>query len=627
MILIENRNYLRSHNHSLLDRLNQTEGRPGKGAEVELSRQGTPTLKLDINGVSQYVHSKYDPERETERLINGLPSLEKFNHVLFIGTGLGYSVKAFASAYPDKRFSLYEPDKRVLTQLLSIQDLNEWAGQLALITDDERELKGYFRDSASRRGEQFYFCILPIYQKVYQKQIDRLLKELRDTLTGERGNLATNISFQKRWTINAVRNFPYLLRTANVLHDVDKSLFRDKPVVIAAAGPSLNEEWDNLKQIKDKGLAYIFSVGSAVNGLIHHGIYPDAVCTYDPQSFNYRVVKIVDEKGIRSIPLIFGSTVGYETIENYQGPMLHMVTSRDSIAASFLKYQDEDKLSVEMVNDAPSIAVVAFQMLARMGADPIVLAGQNLAYLNNQYYAEGISYENFSNAIPEAVKHQAIKTNDVYGHEVFTTTSFNNMRRDLELYIRACPKTEVINTTKGGTAIEGTKFIPMEQVIKEKLAQSVVETGWVGVLNHYDLNYAILKILEMRSLLPGLDHVVAQLVKTLKNLQSLQGRSDEQQLRTGIDRVDKAFQKLQKNKYFKTFILPMMRVRAKHVHDATMEIQFESDLSKRVERIIEEIGQFVAECKANEQIMAPYFKELQSKINQLNAVGSNKSDR
>lgn len=176
----------------------------------------------------------------------------------------------------------------------------------------------------------------------------------------EKNKIVTSFSFQKRWTINAIKNFPTIVKTPNILKDVERSQFKDKSAIIVAAGPSLNEEFENLRQIKDKGgLAYIFSVGSAINSLIDQGgIYPDATCTYDPQERNQMVIQKVKDKNITNIPLIFGSTVGYETLDDYNGPMLHMFTSQDTLAPPFLLREVDD---FKVVYDAPSIAVVTYQ--------------------------------------------------------------------------------------------------------------------------------------------------------------------------------------------------------------------------------------------------------------------------
>ncbi len=73
--------------------------------------------------------------------------------------------------------------------------------------------------------------------------------------------------------------------------------------------------------------------------MIYHDIYPDAATTYDPGKFNHNVFTKIKEEGIADIPMIFGSSVGYETIMNYPGNKYHMITSQDTVSAYYLKKQ------------------------------------------------------------------------------------------------------------------------------------------------------------------------------------------------------------------------------------------------------------------------------------------------
>ena len=264
-----------------------------------------------------------------------------------------------------------------------------------------------------------------------------------------------------------MKNFKEVLNTPNILLE-KKDQFKDKPAILVAAGPSLNEEIENIRYIKDKGLAYIFSVGSAINTLIYHDIYPDAACTYDPTVHNQKVFEKTKERGIKEIPMIFGSSVGYETLVNYPGDKYHMITSQDTVSNYYLK--NKDGKSINIVQDAPSIAVVTVQLLYALGFSPIILVGQNLAYRGKERHSEGVHY---SSEVTEAEMKNGIWVKDVYGNEILTNEGFNRMRQQMELYINGFPNINVINTTKGGAHIEGTSFIELKDIIDTDLNKKV----------------------------------------------------------------------------------------------------------------------------------------------------------
>jgi Uncharacterized protein conserved in bacteria len=113
----------------------------------------------------------------------------------------------------------------------------------------------------------------------------------------QRSALSVNYAFKKRWIINSVNNFKTVLTTPNILTD-NRGQFRDKTAILVSAGPSLDYEIEYLKYIKSNHLAFIFSVGTSINTLIHHGIYPDVMTTYDPTETYRLVFNNINVRGI-----------------------------------------------------------------------------------------------------------------------------------------------------------------------------------------------------------------------------------------------------------------------------------------------------------------------------------------
>lgn len=73
------------------------------------------------------LHSKYNPVQEAERFINSLrEKIEEADHILFYGIGLGYHVKYFSTAYPEKLISAYEPIEEIATNSLKERAITEF---------------------------------------------------------------------------------------------------------------------------------------------------------------------------------------------------------------------------------------------------------------------------------------------------------------------------------------------------------------------------------------------------------------------------------------------------------------------------------------------------------------------
>ena len=82
--------YLRS---SLSALENETDG--NKLEILNTKVENSPTISVSIENRPYYLHSKYDPKKEAQFLIERYKDeLEQYDHVLFYGVGLGYHVEA-----------------------------------------------------------------------------------------------------------------------------------------------------------------------------------------------------------------------------------------------------------------------------------------------------------------------------------------------------------------------------------------------------------------------------------------------------------------------------------------------------------------------------------------------------
>lgn len=177
------------------------------------------------------------------------------------------------------------------------------------------------------------------------------------------------------------------MTTTNII-ELSKYDFSNSVALIVAAGPSLDLDIEAIKEISNKNNAYIFAVGSANKTLLKHGITPDAIFTYDPSHLNQYVIGDFVESDM-DCPIVFGSTVGYETlVKDSQKFKYHMLINQDLLSKHLIG-EDYNKL---LIGDSPTIAIITLQALIKMGFGTIAFAGQNLNYYDNRMHADGIEY-------------------------------------------------------------------------------------------------------------------------------------------------------------------------------------------------------------------------------------------
>lgn len=582
---------------------------------VEPSRSGHDTLLAVKDGAVTYIHSKYDPLREAETLIGKYrQQIEDGDvHVIFYGIGLGYHVSVFCELYPNVAFSVFEPVPEMLECYLSNKDLSDLSVKSLkdlVLGDSEEETLRFLQHHLRKMAKRVVLIELPSHLRAFPKQYEKWSSLLKRTARDRRSSIRTNFAFQKRWTINAMLNFKAILETPNILQE-KRGAFQGIPALLVAAGPSLDDEIKNLRYIKENGLAYIFSVGSAINALLHHGIKPDAACTYDPTPKNKVVFERVVEQGISDIPLIFGSTVGFETLRDYPGPMYHMITSQDTVSPFYLRPYDGEELS--RVSDAPSIAVVTVQLLHQLGFSPIILVGQNLAYRADSEYASGIEYH--SEKLGEAQLAKAVTVKDVYGNNVYTSESLNRMRLALEAVIRDATGIEVINTTKGGAHIEGTEFEELQQVVNRVLRQKVVQQDWLpSNKGLYDKHFLLQQAEAMQIAQQELRRLLRELRAILDKVDGLARNNNFQQAERTYTEVDASFERIKANAFFKSFVLPMNRLSHESLVDHLNGIRSERNQVRKAKRVLKAFERFLRVCEAELITVEPFFKALNEAV-------------
>lgn len=614
MILVDNRNVLRLRNRELLTHLSAfEENHKNFKVVIEPSKAGIPTLKLDIDGKTQYMHSKYDPEKEAERLMSQLDDIGSTKHILFVGSGLGYHIQKFIEQHPTMKFSIYEPNEEVLVSYLSNRKLTDLPlSNLGTIFtgSDKSKLHQEIAALLQSSNSQLHIYTLPVYESLYDDQIKVIMQKALASLKDQQSLLVTNLAFQKRWTVNSIKNFPTVLKTPNILHDIDRLVFEGKPAIMVAAGPSLNEEFENLRYIKENGLAYIFSVGSAINALIEHGVYPDAACAYDPSAGQFKVLQKIKDEKISKIPLVFGSSIGYEALEGYPGNMLHMITSQDTVSPCLLDTIE----SIGIVLDAPSIAVVTLQLLTKLGCNPIMLVGQNLGFQDNKRYASGINFDFVENELNETEKETSLTVKDVYGNDIETSDAYNSMRKQLEMHIGVSRGIEVINTTKGGAQIEGTSFAHLDKLISEKLKSKVVDIKWTEELNSYDIEHVKQQLGKVSHAEKNCNILLQNALDELKLIREAVKKRQAKKMENRFVSFDKEFNKIKSNPFYIGFVEPMVRVQNGRLSEASQAIRYETNMLKKAEIVIYSFGKFIQEVHLHVEFARLYFEEMKEQI-------------
>ena len=253
--------------------------------DKNLVRVVTNKKKVPLLQIGQvYIHNRKNPRQEAKNFIEQFKNIPDHSDILFYGIGLGYHISTYAEKYPDKPFSIYEPIPEVFYQFLCNIDLTQFPLHLVkniYLEFGQDDPEKFCSHLVTRVRKSILIIALPAYQALFAEKHQNFFNQFTTRLNERKMELGPYMIFQKLWTTNTLKNFTHVLNSPNVMLG-KRDCFVNKPAILVASGPSLEEEIQNLREIRQKGLAYIFSVGTALNALVKRGIHPHAACTYDP---------------------------------------------------------------------------------------------------------------------------------------------------------------------------------------------------------------------------------------------------------------------------------------------------------------------------------------------------------
>ncbi|MBP5467899.1 MAG: motility associated factor glycosyltransferase family protein [Candidatus Riflebacteria bacterium] len=363
--------------------------------KVEEAKNGEITLAvLDSSGKTLNYHSKYNPCREAEQQIEKLYKNE--SHVIILGFGMGYTSELILNKLPDLKMGpqlfIVEPDPFVFITALKYRNLSK------ILSDSRVQIS--LGSNADEIGEVWNATLdwsvlngMAIIEHQPSKSrfsqfFDKLLEKMKYLANRSRGNFITLMNVGWEFHRNNFMNLHEAFGLPGSERLFDK--FTNVPVVIVAAGPSLDKNMEYLKRIK--GRFPIIAVDTAYRHLLANGIKPDFVCAADSSYENsLDFVGVEDETEVILVaelithPDIFKVFKGRKIITTFGGGLYPQICKFREHIGSLICWG--------------SVATMAFDLARKMGANPIIFIGFDLSFCDGRLhtrgsYSEDILFEN-----------------------------------------------------------------------------------------------------------------------------------------------------------------------------------------------------------------------------------------
>ncbi len=433
--------------------------------QVEISKSGDPTLSVEKDGDTILFHSKYHPKREAAKLISA--AIEKEPEVLIIGgIGLGYLVEEALNLFKRCEVVVCDFDWQILKSLLENRPVTQLFSNPRVHTvfaDNPQALievmKPFQTTSIKLITHQPSHRLHPDYYDKLKSAVDYFqnTKEI---------NVATLNRFQKLWTKNTLKNLSPFITHKGVRHLFDQ--YKGIPCVVVAAGPSLAKNIDLLKDIKGKGI--IISVDTSFQILQAHDIDPDFVIAVDPQDINKKYFENLKKS---DAILVCEPSISPKIVRQYTGRKLMLGSSFHLV--EWLEGMTETKGNIEI---GGSVATAAYGLGVKLGCDPIVFIGLDLAYSRNQTHMKGAYFEEnwfyqwnrFENNHTRSRSFlKKFGLFDVKAHDgglVKSDRKFQMFQAWFESQFKKVDNT-IIDATEGGACIKNCEALPFREVIQQ----------------------------------------------------------------------------------------------------------------------------------------------------------------
>ena len=461
-------NNMASFETSIIEKINSTNESDNTSIEVLETKTKCYTAKITKNGKTTLLHSMYDPEKEASILAKEVEENTDVDLVFVIGIGAGYLVNALRKIKSQKKIAVIEPsisffniliDSFPISNLLADKDITFFIG-----ADETKDIETFVSLTSTKKVR---ILITRSYINIFYNEVVFYQKATLDIVDKKIININTLARFEKLWAYNISGNVSSILFNYGANKFFGK--YKNTPVIVVSAGPSLSKNIHKLKSMSNK--AIIVAVDTAIKPLALASVVPHFIITIDPQKKNAKYFRGVDTS--KSI-LIAESSIDREVLDSHKGE-LYFLESIFPLASLFMKPLGK-RGDVRM---GGSVSTAAIDFAIKLGSKTIIMVGLDLSFPNHQTHVKGSYHEeDFFTQINKLdsydsriytvlVQGNLVKEKNIYGENIFIDSRFQMYRNWYENYIKDNSDVKFFNATEGGVHIKNMENITLDEVMSK----------------------------------------------------------------------------------------------------------------------------------------------------------------
>lgn len=360
-MLDNNREALSEIYPDLLDYLKEI-----KSSKLEIKETKTGDLTACFNG--RWIHSKFNPQREADKIVQG----EGVRDLYIVGgIGLGYLPESVVSHYDNKPIVIYEPSAELFYEVLQHRDISALIRNCniyLLIGHSPESIKDYLIPAKIRSIGYFPLTNRIKEDKVIFMELEKSIKLYLSRLTINKNTLQ---KFGELWVKNQCKNLPIMGYRGDISDIFGK--FQGIPAVIIAAGPSLELLMPYLDRVRERCL--LLCVDTALKSILEEGIEPDIVMSIDAQYWNARHLEGIKCK--KTI-LIADSSIQPAAIRAFDN-RVYFTHSTFPLGLYF----EKERAPFPKIASGGSVSTNIWDFTQKLGCSEVYFIGQDLGYPGN----------------------------------------------------------------------------------------------------------------------------------------------------------------------------------------------------------------------------------------------------
>lgn len=419
------------------------------------SKKGPLTLTYSHNGRDYFIHSKFNPEAEAEKLIQNANLQE--THIAVMGLGSGYHLqKILQTKNPNSRVLLIEPEPEIIKLSLKTLDwktvftrkdlyycLSSDLNLLAQTIHTFVDLTTFENLEVVELASEVRFN--PHFFAAAKQTVDNEIKTL---LYDFKTRLAEDAMVPE----NILKNIAGVLKTRPAKYLENK--FAGKPGFIVSAGPSLDKNILQLKKINNR--AVIICVDTALKPLLKKNIHPHFTITADPSYKNYLHLQGTENQ--INYFIVSDTAIANQVYRDFHPKMFSI-----SLGKPIFRMIEENIGGIGEVEAWGSVISLALNFAIFLGLQPIVFLGQDFAYTDMRNHCRGTSWEEKwleYTRDPDGMQRKEkqsitgvakiIENRDIYGNKAFTSDRLMLYKNYLAKILTSQPEKHFINASEGG---------------------------------------------------------------------------------------------------------------------------------------------------------------------------------